>query len=355
MKDQARWLAPATAAAVIVGGVALAQAADASEQLPARTAKQLLLDLHNAKPTALSGTVTETADLGLPELPASMTDGANSAGASSLLSGTNTIRVWSDGAKKSRIALVAESSETNLVRNGDQVWQWSSATQTATRSVLQPKQKKQPSTDVPKTPEEAADWALAKIDPTTKVSTTGTATVAGRSAYELVLTPKDASTRVASVRIAIDAEKKIPLRVRVFSTKAQTKAIEVGFTAIDFSKPANRVFAFTPPPGAKVVEPKSHSTDRKPAVKGDKPTVTGDGWSQIISGTRPAGTKPKPASESNKQSVEEIANLFPKVSGAWGSGRVLDGTLFSVVVTDDGRFAAGAVAPDALYEALPAR
>ena len=52
--------------------------------------------------------------------------------------------------------------------------------------------------------------------------------------------------------------------------------------------------------------------------------------------------------------VEAAVNALPKVSGAWGSGRVLEGTLFSLVLTDNGRVAIGAVAPDALYAALAA-
>ena len=39
-------------------------------------------------------------------------------------------------------------------------------------------------------------------------------------------------------------------------------------------------------------------------------------------------------------------------SGAWGSGRLLAGTAFSAVLTDDGRLAIGAVVPEKLYEAL---
>ena len=39
-------------------------------------------------------------------------------------------------------------------------------------------------------------------------------------------------------------------------------------------------------------------------------------------------------------------------TGDWGSGRLLAGTAFSVVLTDDGRMAVGAVAPEKLYEAL---
>ncbi len=43
---------------------------------------------------------------------------------------------------------------------------------------------------------------------------------------------------------------------------------------------------------------------------------------------------------------------LPEVSGAWGSGRLLKGTLFTAVLTDDGRMAIGAVPAEVLYEAL---
>ncbi len=46
---------------------------------------------------------------------------------------------------------------------------------------------------------------------------------------------------------------------------------------------------------------------------------------------------------------------LPKVSGDWGSGRVLRGTLFSAVLSDDGRVAVGAVPPETLYAALGRR
>ena len=50
-----------------------------------------------------------------------------------------------------------------------------------------------------------------------------------------------------------------------------------------------------------------------------------------------------------------MLNLLPKVSGTWGSGHLLSGTLFSAVLTDDGRVAIGAVAPAQLYAALAAK
>jgi hypothetical protein len=40
------------------------------------------------------------------------------------------------------------------------------------------------------------------------------------------------------------------------------------------------------------------------------------------------------------------------VSGSWGSGRLLAGTAFTAVFTDDGRLAIGSVAPDLVYAAL---
>ena len=36
----------------------------------------------------------------------------------------------------------------------------------------------------------------------------------------------------------------------------------------------------------------------------------------------------------------------------WGSGKLLRSALFSVVLTDDGRVAIGAVPPSVLYDAL---
>ena len=42
------------------------------------------------------------------------------------------------------------------------------------------------------------------------------------------------------------------------------------------------------------------------------------------------------------------------MSGTWGSGHLLEGTVFSAVLTDDGRLAIGAVPPSALYDALSA-
>jgi hypothetical protein len=206
-------------------------------------------------------------------------------------------------------------------------------------------------TDLPKTPDEAAQKALAAIDPTTQVTTAGTAVVAGRQAYELVLSPRTKDTRVAQVRIAVDAEKYVPLRVQVYSTKVANPAVEVGFTAIDFAAPDARQFQFTPPPGTSVSESNSAAPGpSRPTTKPAEPKVVGSGWTSVAVTTMPGQL----AVASQDKQLQGLLSSVPKVTGDWGSGRVIDGTLFSAVLTDDGRVAVGAVAPDLLYAALKA-
>src|SRR3954462_13707382 len=76
-----RWLVPSAAAVVIIGGGAAAGTivASADSPLPARSAAQLLVDVQNAKVDGFSGTVVETADLGLPAI-ASAIGGQSSSG-----------------------------------------------------------------------------------------------------------------------------------------------------------------------------------------------------------------------------------------------------------------------------------
>ena len=58
---------------------------------------------------------------------------------------------------------------------------------------------------------------------------------------------------------------------------------------------------------------------------------------------------------SGRSGTQAMLQALPRVSGAWGSGHLLQGTLFSVLVTDAGQVAVGAVPPQLLYRALAAR
>ncbi|MGQ5259911.1 LolA family protein [Micromonospora sp. ZYX-F-536] len=355
-----RWLVPATAAvAVIGGGAAIGTfAAEAEPSLPPRTAAQLLVDLQTSRLEGLSGTVVQRADLGLPPL-VGMIPGND---LTTLLSGTHTLRVWYSGPERQRVALLDTLGERDVIRNGRDVWTWDSRTNTANHRTLagagKPAPEAQP--NLPATPQQAADLALGAIDPSTEVTVGRSATVAGRDAYELVLQPRDKDSLVHQLRIAIDAKQHVPLRFEVLAKGSDQPAFEVAFTQVDYRRPDADQFTFNPPPGVTVTE----ETAERPAAgrpghaapAGDPQVrAVGTGWTTVLvarldgaTGGKPAGDKPAGAPEADMSKL--LAGLTA-VSGDWGSGRLLAGKLFSVLLTDDGRVLAGAVTPERLYQA----
>jgi outer membrane lipoprotein-sorting protein len=358
------WAIPAAAAVVVAAVVTIPQVAGAAPSLPPKTAAQLLAAVAKADAVPLSGTVVETARLGLPALP----ETGQSIQPTSLLAGSHTARVWYDGADKSRIALVANLAETDLVRNGRDVWLWTSGANTAQHAQLPAHSgTTTPEATTPQvTPQEAAKQALAAIDPTTKVSVDGTASVAGRSAYELVLQPRDTRSLVGDVRIALDSETYVPLRVQVHAAGATGRpAFETAFTSVSFSKPSASVFTFTPPPGAKVstLSPDSLSgAPSKPdgmANDDAAPTVVGHGWTAVpaLPGVDLTST-PKPTSDRHDEAapslVSTLSRAMTPVSGSWGSGQLLRTKLVTVLLTSDGRLLVGAVTPATLEQAAGA-
>ena len=282
-----RWLVPVAIVAVILGGGALTSAvrATAGSDLPPRSPAQLLADLRLARPGGATGTVVEHADLGMPALPAGV-GGDGSAQFESLITGAHTMRVWYSGPTMVRIALVGALGESDIVRNNADVWIWSSSDNTATHATVPttPAAPINPS-PMPLTPLDAANKVLAALTPTTSITTSGSVTVAGRAAYQLVIAPKDPASLVGTVRIALDAKRHVPLRVQIFAAGAAKPAFEIGFTQVSFSKPDPSVFRFNPPPGAKVNQAGSgggHS-EKRPAGADDQ--ATGD-RSGLDSGAR---------------------------------------------------------------------
>ena len=84
---------------------------------------------------------------------------------------------------------------------------------------------------------------LAALEPTTTVTTDSDVTVADRAAYELVLDPNDDDSLIGQVRLAIDGETKMPLRVQVFNVNA-APVFEVGYDSVSFTRPEDREFEF---------------------------------------------------------------------------------------------------------------
>lgn len=330
------WAAPAAALVAALGlayGLPGSSAsADERPDLPARTAGQLLASLQGVSVDGLSGTVVQTSRLGLPELPGGSGDASLSP--QSLASGSRTLRVWAAGEDRSRVALLGRLSESDVVRNGPDVWTYTSSTAEVTHLTLpagSPGDADESPTTAPVTPQDAADRALAAIDPSTAVTVDSTARVAGRPAYQLVLTPRDGRTLVGRVQLALDSATSLPLRVQVYAAGGSTPAFEVGFTDLSLSPPDDSVFRFTPPQGSTVKEEQLPAR-QAPSPERSRPDtglqVLGSGWTSVVvvpGAQLPAGGV--------------LDSLTTRVAG----GRLISSALVSVLVADDGTVYAGAV------------
>lgn len=335
------WLVPAG----IAGAAALAatgafDAATSSGSLPATTPAALVADIRGSAVSGFSGTVVSRLSLGLPEVVSLGAAGGPGALAS-LLAGSHTLQVWYGGPDEQRVALLGSTEETDVFRDGSDMWQWSSADQVAVHASV-------PTADGPTvaarpsvasiTPTVLAQAALAALGADTDVDVESGRTVADRSAYELVLTPRGDVTKVGAVHISVDGTTKIPLGVQIFARGAGVPAVDVAFTSIRFGRQAARNFDFTPPPNATV-----RDTGAGSDATAGRTTRTGSGWTTVV-GLRPG-----------RAAIERMAapllKALPRVSGSWGKGRLFDSSLLSVLVTDDGRVYVGAVAPSALYSA----
>jgi outer membrane lipoprotein-sorting protein len=349
-----RWAAPlAVVLAVGTTGV-VASTAIAEPHLPPTTPEQLLVDLQNVSVRNLSGTVEQEANLGIPAFPGA--GGSDSSEFNSLLTGKHRLGVWYAEPDKARVALYGDLGESDLIRNGTDVWTWSSQENKATHRTVSADeaQTAEPApTDLPKTPQEAANRILEELGPTTELTVDSAVTVAGRAAYDLVARPKDKGSLVTEARLAVDGETHLPLRVEAFA--GDTTVFRTAYTEIHFSQPDPKVFDFTPPPGAEVTEvpaetPTSESPGQRGADQAEKPKVVGEGWTTVVINKVPANLDS--SSGSDDEQLRAFLQQLPQVSGSWGTGRLLSGTAFSAIVTDDGRLAIGSVTPELLYAAL---
>jgi outer membrane lipoprotein-sorting protein len=359
-----RWAVPVVAAGLIAAAAAVgSSSADARVDLPPRTPAQVLALAAGSQVQAFSGTVAVHADLGLPQLPdlgqgSDQRGGAGSPAAllTGLLAGDSTLRVWADGPTRERVQLLRRYAQTDLARDGREVWTYTSATDTFAHATLPDRPDKALSgTASPMeqlTPQALADQVLAAAGPTTEVTAGQGLRVAGRDAYTLRLAPRSADSLVGLVSLAVDARTGAVLRLSVTARGHSEPALTVGFTSIDFSRPDPSRFTLTPPPGATVrtlrVPAATSSTSQRPTAPGgvgegaraQGPRTIGQGWTSVLE--VPAAGDPAALTQALARSG--LARATVAVPG----GRLLRTDLLTVLIKDDGRVYAGAVTPEAL-------
>jgi outer membrane lipoprotein-sorting protein len=343
-----RWLPAAIVPVVVVGAaIAFPLQAEAGVQLADKSPAEVLAMIGNSTATDFSGTVDQTSQLGLPQIPSSMDPGSATLTALDALTSNHTARVYVDGTKvdgtkvdgtqKVRVQVMTSMAEQDFVRNGSDIWAYDSKDNTATHTTLSATLKSgtDDGADGMATPAQLADRFIAAITPSTDVTVGKDTTVAGRSAYDLVLKPRTGTTLVASVSIAVDAKTGLPLSVAVMANGQSDPAFSVAFTDLTIGTPAASLFDFTPPSGAKVTEHTVAGHPTQPSATPDSDnqvTKTGSGWSTIVSA--PASALPAELTDST---------LISAATTAVDGGRLLSTSLLNVLLTTDGRVFAGSV------------
>lgn len=330
-----RWLPAAAVPLVVAGSLAVATTTADADELPERSPEDVLTLLAGHEHQPLSGEFTQTSDLGLPELPADVPGADGDAAAVldglELLTSDHTGRVFVGDQDQARVQLFDSFGEQNAIVNGSEAWFYDSADNSATHVTTPDGEHSDQAQGAQQlTPEQLAEQVVAAADPSTELSVRENVQVAGRTAYDLVLTPRTDSTLVGEVSIAVDGETGLPLRVSITAHGADTPAVEVAYTELDLSAPDADLFDFTPPADATVeeIEPQAHGTDADQS--GPQPQATGTGWETVLSA--PAGTV----------DLTEVP-ILTQLTSAVDGGQVVTTDLLTVLITDDGRVLAGAV------------
>jgi outer membrane lipoprotein-sorting protein len=338
------------AGAVALGLVAAPAGAGQSPVLPATTPTALVQSVLNAKAPAMSGTVEVDNNLGLPAVPGLPQQAAD---------GKSQIRVWTDGNDRSRIALPSQSSEQTIVDDGTTVYAWDSADRSVVEhSVRQDaKQAMDTAREQQLDPATAAKDLVQAVRATSTISVDGTDMVADRPAYDLVLTPKPSErTLLREVRIAVDSQTRVPLRLTVLANNTDTPAVQIGFTSVHIGPQDPALFRFTVPAGATVT--KGDQNDRQSAemASSAEPKVVGTSWDTVIVAKLP-GTSSGQAGQAGQdgqggQALNLVRRFGTPVHGTWGSGWVIGTDVGNALITSDGRVAAGFVPQQVLFDAL---
>lgn len=335
-----KWL-PAAVVPIVIAGGTLTASASSDVDIPAKTPEQVLALAKSADVHHFVGKFKRQSDLGLPSLPENGPGSdANLSSALALASGTHHGRVYVADRHKSRVQLMDKLAERDIVRNGRTVWTYDSSKNKAVKTTL-PARRTASKHHATTSPNQEAKKFLAKVSPNTRVELGNDTTVAGRSVYDLKLTPRTSKTLIGSVDLAIDAKTGATLSLAVTARGANDPAFKTAFQSISYKAPKAGRFEFTPPQGATV---KQKTIERHHHVKQDdaKPQVVGSDWTSIV--VIPAEAAPADHGPEKSKSLQTLTKSVAK-------GRLLSTSLVNVLFTDDGRILAGSVPASALQAA----
>ena len=391
-----RWipavLAPALIATTAIG---LSVSANATVDLPDKSASQILQLVNTNPDIAFSGKVVKKAQLGLPpmnimpdisqsmideaakNMPEEMMDFLPQASAQGSIAlalefaaGTHRANIYVDGVDKARVQVLDMLSERNFIRNGSDLWFYDASKQVVKHSVISASDEDEAknqalalwnanSTKLPfdvTSPAAVADYFLAQAGKDTVFTVGSDAKVAGRGVYQLNMSPKSSGSLVESIALSIDAATGLPLAVSVKAVNESAPAFEIAFESISFEKPDAANFNFVVPAGAKVEKvalPSKQDLEKnsgKALTKEDEKLASAEleklmaqGWAAVVE--IPADKVPA------EISALKANKLYTELTKSVAGGRIFTTALMNIFFADDGRIFAGSVTQQRLLEA----
>ena len=391
-----RWipavLAPALIATTAIG---LSVSANATVDLPDKSASQILQLVNTNPDIAFSGKVVKKAQLGLPpmnimpdisqsmideaakNMPKEMMDFLPQASAQGSIAlalefaaGTHRANIYVDGVNKARVQVLDMLSERNFIRNGSDLWFYDASKQVVKHSVISASDENEAksqalalwnanSTKLPfdvTSPAAVADYFLAQAGKDTVFTVGSDAKVAGRGVYQLNMSPKNPGSLVESIALSIDAATGLPLAVSVKAVSESAPAFEIAFESISFEKPDAANFNFLAPAGAKVEKvalPSKQDLEKnsgKALTKEDEKLASAEleklmaqGWAAVVE--IPADKVPA------EISALKANKLYTELTKSVAGGRIFTTALMNIFFADDGRIFAGSVTQQRLLEA----
>ncbi|ADD45919.1 hypothetical protein [Stackebrandtia nassauensis] len=312
-------------------GIVLANA----NELPDKTPEEVLAALQNSDVDGFSGTVTQTADLGLP-------NSGTGSGAASLSSGEHKLGVmYSAEGNQARVSQQGDVKETSYVRDGEKLFKWDSqagesfeytlAGEAADTSIMP---------FAGWWPGAAADKAVASAK-SAELSLGDPVNIAGYDAYTLIMTPTEDSTLAEKVEIAVEGESGMPIATNVYAKGGSEPVFSMAYDELNMTTPGPE--NFQAPEAAKAKDKGTLGVD------GDEAALIGSGFTSI-------GTMETTEEEIKEYFVEE--GLSGDAVQAWideaeqvEGGKILESTLVNAYLTDDGKLYVGSVTPETLVEA----
>jgi outer membrane lipoprotein-sorting protein len=374
---------------IAVGAIAVPLQANAID-LPDLSPQQVMVLMQGADVTEFSGTIVKSSNLGLPTLefssmmsedsiaqmeekmPAEMADFVPAVIESNtltqaieLISGSHTIRVYVSGQDKLRAQILDPMSQRDLIVNGNEFWVYDAKMATALTGTIDieadPAKQAEAEQKVLdyadsialdlSSPEAIADYLVSMVDETSQIEVGKDHSVAGRSAYQLIISPDSPNSLVASAAVSVDSETGMPLKVEIFSTTQVEAAMTVGFESISFGSVDQGLFSFTPPAGTSVEtfdadelmatldgyeKPEGYVSDYEVPAE---PEVLGSDWDSVVHLAALPADIPQ-----DLMATELFADMLTEVPG----GKVFSTPLVNVLLTDSGEVYMGAVTIDNL-------